>query len=354
MAINLAEKYSGAVDEVFRKGALTTPLENSDQVDFIGAQTVKVYSMNTAEMHDYKNSGTNRYGTPEELGDSVQELTLTRKRSFAFTIDATNAADTPEGVRDAARALRRQLDERVIPELDGWRLSTAAKNAKFADYYTPDKSTLISTISAMAANLSNEEVPTTNRLFYADPRVVQKLMLTDELLKTSAASDAVLNGSVGRICGATLIETPEPRLPVGAWGIIIYTGATVCPTKLAQYKIHDNPPGIAGSLVEGLVYYDAFVFGNKKCGIGVFYNGDGFTISMTGTTVNKITGYPAGTFVYKAASSVTAPKPGDDLSAWTVLPADRTTTATSGNKLCVAVRGADGKCVTFSNVVTVA
>ena len=30
MAINLAEKYSGAVDEVFRKGALTTPLENND------------------------------------------------------------------------------------------------------------------------------------------------------------------------------------------------------------------------------------------------------------------------------------------------------------------------------------
>lgn len=75
---------------------------------------------------------------------------------------------------------------------------------------------------------------------------------------------------------------------------------------------------------------------------------------MTGTKVNKILGYPAGTFVYKAGASVTAPKFGDDLSAWTVLPADGSTTASSGNKLCVAVRGADGKCVTFSNVVTVA
>lgn len=354
MAINLAEKYSSAVDEVFRKGALTTPLENNDQVDFIGAQTVKVYSMDTAEMNDYKTTGANRYGIPEELGDSVQELTLTRKRSFAFTIDATNAADTPEGVRDAARALRRQLDERVIPELDGYRLAAAAKDAKFVEYYTPDKSTIISNIASMSANLSNEEVPTTNRLFFADPRVVQKLMLTDELLKTNAATDAVLNGSVGRICGTTLIETPEPRLPVGAWGIIIYAGATVCPVKLAQYKVHDNPPGIAGSLVEGLVYYDAFVFNNKKCGIGVFYNGDGFTISMTGTKVNKIAGFPAGTFVYKAASSVTAPKFGDDLSSWTALPADGSTTASSGNKVCVAVRDADGKCVTFSNVVTVA
>ncbi|MGN1109716.1 MAG: N4-gp56 family major capsid protein [Oscillospiraceae bacterium] len=354
MAINLAEKHSSAVDEVLRKGALTTPLENSNQVDFIGAQTVKVHSMDTAEMNDYKASGSNRYGTPEELGDSVQEMTLSRKRSFTYTIDATNRLDSPEGIRDAARSLRRQLDERVIPELDGYRLATAAKNAQFVDYYTPDKSTILSQIATMNAELSNAEVPSVNRLFFTDPRIVSKLILTDELLKTSAADNAVLNGEVGRICGSTVIETPEPRLPVGAWGIIIYTGATVCPTKLAQYKIHENPPGIAGNLVEGLVYYDAFVFDKKKCGIYVGYNGGGFTISMTGTKVNKILGYPAGTFVYKAASSVTAPKPGDDLSAWTVLPADGSTTAASGNKLCVAVRGADGKCVTFSNVVTVA
>jgi hypothetical protein len=39
--------------------------------------------------------------------------------------------------------------------------------------------------------------------------------------------------------------------------------ATCAPVKLAEYKVHDNPPGINGYLVEGRVYYDAFVLDNK-------------------------------------------------------------------------------------------
>ena len=188
MAINLAEKYSSAVDEVFRKGTLTQPLTSQNTAEFIGAQTVRVYSMDTAEMNDYKTSGANRYGTPEELGDTTQELTLTRKRSFTFTIDATNAADTPEGVRDAAKALRRQIDQRVIPELDGYRLAAAAKGAGISEYYTPDKSTIVSELLGITAQMDNSEIPESGRYFYASPKVENLLKSTDELLKTSEAS----------------------------------------------------------------------------------------------------------------------------------------------------------------------
>ncbi|MFR7958918.1 MAG: hypothetical protein ACLU6P_00110 [Roseburia intestinalis] len=43
--------------------------------------------------------------------------------------------------------------------------------------------------------------------------------------------------------------------------------ATVAPTKLEDYKIHQDPPGISGSLVEGRICYDAFVLDNKKTAI---------------------------------------------------------------------------------------
>ena len=33
--------------------------------------------------------------------------------------------------------------------------------------------------------------------------------------------------------------------------------------KLEDYKIHRDPPGISGSLVEGRIVYDAFVLENK-------------------------------------------------------------------------------------------
>ena len=39
--------------------------------------------------------------------------------------------------------------------------------------------------------------------------------------------------------------------------------ATVAPLKLQDYRIHADPPGISGSLVEGRVVYDAFVLQNK-------------------------------------------------------------------------------------------
>ena len=33
--------------------------------------------------------------------------------------------------------------------------------------------------------------------------------------------------------------------------------------KLEDYRVHADPPGISGSLVEGRIVYDAFVLDNK-------------------------------------------------------------------------------------------
>jgi hypothetical protein len=45
--------------------------------------------------------------------------------------------------------------------------------------------------------------------------------------------------------------------------MIAHPVATVAPTKLTDYAIHENPPGISGSLVERRICYDAFVLDNK-------------------------------------------------------------------------------------------
>lgn len=49
--------------------------------------------------------------------------------------------------------------------------------------------------------------------------------------------------------------------------MISHPVATVAPTKLEDYKIHQDPPGISGELVEGRIVYDAFVLDNKKMAI---------------------------------------------------------------------------------------
>jgi hypothetical protein len=48
------------------------------------------------------------------------------------------------------------------------------------------------------------------------------------------------------------------------FSILAHPVATVAPVKLEDYRIHADPPGISGSLVEGRICYDAFVLDNKK------------------------------------------------------------------------------------------
>ena len=43
--------------------------------------------------------------------------------------------------------------------------------------------------------------------------------------------------------------------------------------SLEDYKIHEDPPGISGSLVEGRINYDAFVLENKA--MAIYYHAIG-------------------------------------------------------------------------------
>lgn len=115
MAINYAEKYSAVVDERFSLATVTNIAFNNDY-DWIGVKTVNVYSLPTQPLVDYTRSGLARYGTPQELQDTVQELTLTQDKSFATTIDRGNNIDQMN-VKGAASVLARQIRERIVPQL---------------------------------------------------------------------------------------------------------------------------------------------------------------------------------------------------------------------------------------------
>lgn len=67
--------------------------------------------------------------------------------------------------------------------------------------------------------------------------------------------------------GMDVIKMPSKRMPEKARFMITHPVATVAPTKLEEYKIHQDPPGISGELVEGRIVYDAFVLDNKKMAI---------------------------------------------------------------------------------------
>ena len=363
MAINLATKYATQIDEVIRKGTLTGAGVNND-VDFVGAKTVKIYSMDTAPLNDYNASGSNRYGNPVELEDTTQEMTMTQAKSFSFTIDKTNAVDSPEGVRDAGKALQREIDREIIPEVDRYRLAVFANKAGIRMFIENTAANAYTSFLAANTAVTDEEFPVDGRVAFCRTSFIELLKKSTEFTKnTDLAQDQIIfKGQVGMCDGVAIIAVPSRRMPAGVTFIITHPMCAPAPVKIQDYKIHVDPPGIAGHLVEGLIYHDCFVFDKKKAGIAANYGVlEALTAEMTaggetgkGEVTVKGNTSGAAKLVYKtAASSLTVPSLGDDLTAWTDLPADGVISGTAGHKLCVAAIDAYKKAVGASAVITV-
>lgn len=266
MAVNLASKYEKKVDERFKLKSLTESVVNHDY-DWSGVNAITVYSIPTVAMNDYTKSGVNRYGAAAELDNTLQTMTLTRDRAFTFTIDRGNYQDT-QMVMQSGKALARQIDEVIVPEIDTYRLSTIAA-AAVANGHTATaavtKDNAYTTILAGTEKLDDKKVPQGGRLLYVTPAFYNLIKLSPDFIKsTEIAQKMLVNGQVGEIDGMKVIKVPSSYMPANTPFIIAHPVATVAANKLEDYKTHDNPPGINGWLVEGRKRYDAFVLDNKK------------------------------------------------------------------------------------------
>lgn len=89
----------------------------------------------------------------------------------------------------------------------------------------------------------------------------------DITLNTDVGQDMRLKGVIGTLDGAAVVKAPAVRLPENFGFMLAHPSATVVPVKLEDFHIHQDPPGISGSLVEGRICYDCFVLDSKVNGI---------------------------------------------------------------------------------------
>ena len=262
--INYADKYSNILDEKFKVESKSDIAVNQDY-DFVGAKTVKIQSVNTVELSNYTRSGSNRYGTPNELDNAIQEMTMSQDKSFTFTIDKMNEDET-NGALNAGKALNRQIRERVIPAVDAYRFGVMATKAGHIEKgKTLTASNVYGEIVDATAYLDDREVPMDGRILVVTSATYGLMKKSkDIVMETEVGMDMKIKGVIGFLDGMTVVKVPSNRLPEGFQFLITHRIATTAPVKLAEYKIHTDAPGISGSLVEGRVYYDAFVLDNKK------------------------------------------------------------------------------------------
>lgn len=278
--VNLASKFSNKVDEAFKRGALKSLVTNNDY-DWAGVKTVYVYSIPVVDLTDYTRSGANRYGTPGELENSVQELTIRKDRGWTFTIDKLNKNQSMM-VMDAGKAVARQLAMKVIPEVDSYTFKEIAKAAPSGHTDTTAITSSNAYAKLMAAQevLGNADVPDEGRVALVSYHMAGCLMQDKNFLREcDIAQNAQIKGLLGTVDGVKIVRVPSSRMPsVTAGGTTTYADfilthpiACVAPTVLSEYKIHTDAPGISGWLVEGRISYDAFVLNNKANAI--FYQG---------------------------------------------------------------------------------
>jgi N4-gp56 family major capsid protein len=271
MAINYAEKYSAKVDERFKLGSLVNAIINKDY-DFAGVKTVKVYSIATAAMNDYQRGGVSRYGTPEDLQDTVQELTMTQDRSFTFVIDKGDEAEQA-GAKNAGAALRRQLDEVVIPEFDKYVIGKIVGGAGKTATSAITNANAYDAFLAGTEELDENKVPAVGRVALVTPAYLRKLKTDDNFVKASDLGQQIaITGQVGAIDNVPVIKVPASYFPANVEFVITHPAATTAPVKIQEYKVHQDPVGISGALAEGRFLYDGFVLNNKKGAIYVHKN----------------------------------------------------------------------------------
>lgn len=272
MAINLVTKFQPYTDEQFSTESKKSLLTNQD-FDWTGAHTIKVYKVTTSAMNDYGRTGPtganwSRYGAVGSLDATTEEFTLTKDRSFTFAIDKLDTDETAAQLQ-AASALARQNREVVIPEVDAYVygvMCTNAGNKPAAKALT--NTNIYTEILAASQALDDAEVPETGRVLVVTPAIyVLMKKCKDIIMETNVGNELRLQGVIGILDGMNVQKIPAARLPEDFGFMVAHPCATVAPVKLEDYTVHENPPGISGSLVEGRICYGAFVLDNKKSAI---------------------------------------------------------------------------------------
>lgn len=277
MAINLASKFESKTSELLKVRSKTKGMVNHDW-SWDGVDTIKVYTLTDPVMGNYDASGgSNRYGNPTEVEDTLQSWTLTRDRSWTKTIDKKNYADSMM-IRKPGKFLAQATKNVLVPEMDAYILQTIATAGSVdgRDGIVAKSATTASNAYTnfldINADITDNEAPTEGRIAGMTAAYYNFLKQGGFVLDSDSAYRDRKSGNLGTVDGVKVEIIPSNRMPAtsGVVDLVItHAAATVAPEKLVDYTLHKNPPGVSGDLLEYRHRYDAFVDANKVKMIGL-------------------------------------------------------------------------------------
>ena len=112
-------------------------------------------------------------------------------------------------------------------------------------------------------------MPDDNRYLYLTSEMYKLVCTSDEFAGVDVlARQSIAKGVCGEVFGMNVVRVPKSYLPEDVYFLVAHKDAVLMPYKIADAKVHEDPVGVSGALIEGRHYYDAYVLG-AKCG-GVY------------------------------------------------------------------------------------
>ena len=265
MSVNLAQKYSGKLDQLFAKGSYTDAAVNQNY-EFDGVRTVNVYTVTTTPLVNYNREETgDRFGGNNEIQDTVASYTLTNDKAFKLVIDRGNY-EQQALAKKAGAVLRAEMDEQVIPAIDADRIAAGAAAATATSQAVAAGSDVYADFMKANAYLDEAKAPVSNRFAFVTPQmyvaIKSKIVST---VNANAYNDKLLpRGFVGELDGVNIVVVPQSYFPANTKCVIWHKDALLGAKQIMKTRVITDSELVDGSVLTGRFIFGSFALNAKK------------------------------------------------------------------------------------------
>ena len=286
-SIALATKFQPLLDEVYKRNSLSSVLDTANErVNFIGAQTAKIFKVDVDGLGNYSRNAGFVAGSSDGTWET---FTLEQDRGRSFTIDVMDNDET------LGMAMASTLGEfervQVVPEVDAYRFAKYASNAGTTVTATLSGSDNVADLIQTAeATLDDKEVPYEGRFLFVNPTIYS--YLKGDITRYTQNGDPDVNGEIELYDGMRVIRVPSARFntqvtlasptTASSAGGYSATGVDINfmiihPSAVLQVVKHQIPRVFSpednqeadGWKINYRIYHDCWVLSNKTYGIYV-------------------------------------------------------------------------------------
>lgn len=206
-SIALATKFLPIIDGVYKRKSLTSRLDAANErVQFIGADTVKIFKTDMSGFGDYSRENGFPQGSVTSTWGTYQ---LTKDRGVSLFVDAM---DNEETLGMAFGTLTGEfVRTKEVPELDAYRFAKLASTANVdgaAADITVGTTDCPALIDAAEMSMGDNEVPEDGRLLYVSEKFYAGLKgKTTRIL----ANENGVNREIEVFNGMEVVRVPQGR-----------------------------------------------------------------------------------------------------------------------------------------------